>query len=98
MIDNSDYIQHSTKMVLYTYSTKHLSNKDKVRFYYALKGRDGKSGFIKRSRSIFLAKTIFLVPYRNDDDALDFFRIWNIPYSRRRVLIDNEEISGGMLN
>ena len=31
-------------MIIYTYSTKHLPKKDKVRFYYALKGRDGKTG------------------------------------------------------
>ena len=36
--------------VLFTYSTEHLQKKDKVRFYYALKGRDGKTGVVKKYR------------------------------------------------
>ena len=43
------------EMVLFTYSTIHLLKKDKIRFYYALKGRDGKSGIVKRDKIDHLA-------------------------------------------
>jgi len=52
-----DYIEKA----LYTYSLKHLKIKDKVRFYYALKGRDGKTGIIKLYSIEQLAKGVLLV-------------------------------------
>ena len=38
---------HYLDRVLFTYSLSHLTYSDKIRFYYALKGRDGKSGIVK---------------------------------------------------
>ena len=88
MYDYTDYIHHGKKMLISTYSTKHLSNKDKVRFYYALKGRDGKSGLIKRLKIEYLGKTVLLVPARYEEDVQQFFQVWNLSYTKRKVIVD----------
>lgn len=90
-----DYIKSSKKMLIYTYSTKHFSKNDKVRFYYALKGRDGKSGIVKEMKIEHLGRTVLLVPQKYKDDMDQFIRIWNIPYTIRKVIVDDNITSGG---
>ena len=60
ILDKNSY----NEMVLFTYSTKHLLKKDKIRFYYALKGRDGKSGIVKSCDIDHLGRTVLLVPIK----------------------------------
>ena len=77
---------------LFSYSTKHLVYKDKIRFYYALKGRDGKSGFIDRTNSISVGKAVFLTPIDHEDEANDFLKYWKCKFNKRRImLLDNDE-------
>ncbi len=95
MIDTRTYINHPKPMFIYTYSTVHLLKKDKVRFYYALKGRDGKSGIVKQFRVIHLGRTVLMVDEKHDDDMIQFFKVRNLPYTRRKVLIDEELTRGG---
>ena len=78
--------------VLFTYSTKHLSDKDKVRFYYALKGRDGKSGILKALKAEFLAKGVLLVEQKQVSELREFFEYWSCPYQIRGKLKENEQI------
>ena len=40
-------VENYKEMSIFTYSIEHLLKKDKIRFYYAIKGRDGKSGIFK---------------------------------------------------
>ncbi len=94
-MEPGDYIKEGRPMLLFTYSTRHLPAKDKVRFYYALKGRDGKTGVVKAHKIEHVGKTVLLVPYENEADVLSFFRIWNIPYTRRKVICDREVTRGG---
>jgi len=82
-------------MLIYTYSTKHLLKKDKVRFYYALKGRDGKTGIVKSMKIVHLGRTVLMVPERFDEDIQQFMKIWNLPYQRRKAVVDEEVIQGG---
>lgn len=91
-----DYIKEGEKMVLYTYSTRYLQKKDKVRFYYALKGRDGKSGIVKNAKIRHLGKTVLLVPYKYDEDVQQFFKVWNLNYTRTKVIADTQEYQGGL--
>ena len=95
MIDSSRYISNPEPMVIYTYSTEHLLKKDKVRFYYALKGRDGKSGIVKALRIIHLGRTVLMAEARFDEEIIQFFKVWNLPYTRRKVLADKEITRGG---
>ncbi len=77
----------SESRILFKYETSRLPYTDKIRFYYALKGRDGKNGIIKSTNSEFLAKTIILVPVRFDNDVQSFFREWNVPFTRQRLFM-----------
>jgi len=95
MIGSEDYIKHGKPMLIYTYSTQHLPKKDKVRFYYALKGRDGKTGIVKALKIIHLGRTVLMADAKHDDDMIQFFKVWNAPYTRRKVLVGDEVVRGG---
>lgn len=95
MYSNNDFIKSPKRMILYTYSTEHFAKKDKVRFYYALKGRDGKSGIVKSLKIEHLGRTVLMVPEKYKEDMEQFIMIWNIPYTARRVLADEEVERGG---
>lgn len=75
------------EMVLFTYSTKHLPKKDKVRFYYALKGRDGKSGVVKKYRIDHLGRTVLLVPIKFSTEVTEFLELWECKFKIKEVLI-----------
>ena len=91
MNDFQDFLARPKKMVLYCYSTRELEKKDKVRFYYALKGRDGKTGIVKRANINHIGKGVLLVPYTNEDELRQFFRVWNLDYTKLKVLSDFQE-------
>lgn len=77
---------------LFSYSTSHLSKKDKIRFYYALKGRDGKSGFIARTASQHLGRSVILVPINFEKDAEDLLKYWKCKFEKRKVkLLDDQD-------
>jgi len=68
-----------------TYSTRHLLKKDKVRFYYALKGRDGKTGIVKRCKIRQLGRTVLMVQARFEDDVEAFVKYWKCTYQKMQV-------------
>ncbi|MBD3355326.1 hypothetical protein GF361_05060 [Candidatus Woesearchaeota archaeon] len=74
-------------MVLFSYSTKHLLKKDKVRFYYALKGRDGKSGIVKSCKIDHLGRTVLLVPEKYAEEVEEFLKFWKCKFDKKEVLI-----------
>ncbi|MFQ5621110.1 MAG: hypothetical protein ACE5FT_04665 [Candidatus Nanoarchaeia archaeon] len=78
-----EYVPYS----LVTYSTSHLSKSDKVRFYYALKGRDGKSGIIKSCSIEQLTKTVLLVPPDQSTEVKEFLEYWKCEHQVQEVLI-----------
>lgn len=71
--------------IIYTYSTEHLAKKDKVRFYYALKGRDGISGIVKRLNIDHLGRTVLMVRKEYEQDVDQFFEVWKCPIEKREV-------------
>ena len=73
---------------LFTYSLIHLANKDKVRFYYALKGRDGKGGVIKAYHIEQLAKGVLLAPKEQAKEVEEFLKFWKCAYTKRKVQIE----------
>ncbi len=89
------FINNGKYMLIYTYNTEHLQKKDKVRFYYALKGRDGKSGIIKSLRITHLGRTVLMVPERFQEDMEHFIRVWNLPYTMRKAIVDSTIKRGG---
>ncbi len=82
-VDKSSY----KEMVLFTYSTKHLLKKDKIRFYYALKGRDGKSGIVKSCDVDHLGRTVLLVPIKFAQEVKEFLELWECKFESKEVLI-----------
>jgi len=87
VIDSRDFSKYIPR-VIFTYSTEHLPKKDKVRFYYALKGREGKTGIVKRCRIEQLGRTVLLVPEKFTSDVDGFLRYWKCEYQQRRVLVE----------
>lgn len=71
--------------VIFTYSTLHLAQKDKVRFYYALKGRDGKSGIVTRLSIEQLGRTVLLVTTGNAPDVREFLLFWKCEFGEKEV-------------
>ncbi|MBW3004041.1 hypothetical protein KY337_05750 [Candidatus Woesearchaeota archaeon] len=80
-------IENYSEFVIFTYSTEHLLKKDKVRFYYALKGRDGESGVVKRFNIEHLGRTVLMVPKEFEKDLDQFFEIWKCPVEKKEVLV-----------
>jgi hypothetical protein len=97
MYIDDDFIKEGQKMLLIAYSTKNLKKTDKIRFYYALKGRDGKSGIVKDDQIKHTGKTVLLVPYRFADDIKQFMQQWNLPYTFTRVIVGSTELIGAAL-
>ena len=79
---------HYLACVLFTYSLSHLANSDKIRFYYALKGRDGKSGVIQEYRIQHLGRTVLLVPSPFEQDVESFLKLWKCSYTKRKVMVE----------
>ncbi len=82
-IDRNKY----NSMVLFSYSTKHLAKKDKIRFYYALKGRDGKSGIVKSCKIDHLGRTVLLVHIKFSQEVNEFLKLWKCKFKQKEVLV-----------
>jgi len=74
-------------MILFSYSTLHLLKKDKIRFYYALKGRDGKSGIVKYCKIDHLGRTVLLVPSKYSKEVNEFLELWKCKFETKEVLV-----------
>jgi hypothetical protein len=71
--------------VIFTYSTEHLLQKDKVRFYYALKGRDGKSGIVVAAKIEQLGRAVLLVHAEQASQVREFLRYWKCAFEEKEV-------------
>lgn len=79
---------HFLDKFLFTYSLTHLSASEKVRFYYALKGRDGKSGIVKDYHIQQLGRTVLLVPSPFGVDVESFLNLWRCSLTKKQVMIE----------
>lgn len=68
----------SNDNALIKYDTKLLSPTQRVKFYYAFKGRAGQKGVLEHYSGTFLAKGVILVSAAHLKNILDFFSSWNI--------------------
>jgi len=73
---------------IFQYSTRHLPKKDKVRFYYALKGRDGKSGIVVSLKIEQLGRTVLLVSEKAEKEVEEFLNFWKCNFKKRKVLVE----------
>lgn len=86
LIDDKNYNTY----ILFLYNLAHLPTKDKVRFYYGLKGRDGKSGIINQLQIQQLARGALLVEQKKASLVEAFLRDWRCSFDTKEVLIRNE--------
>jgi hypothetical protein len=73
------------RKLLFTYSLEHLKTKDKVRFYYALKGRDGHSGVLNSTRTIQLGRAVLLSDEETASEIEGFLKYWKCNYAVKRI-------------
>ena len=70
--------------VIFIYSIDNLSKKDKVRFFYGLKGRK-KDGLLFKTRSYKLGRGVVLVDRENEKVFEEFFNYWKNKWKKIRV-------------
>ena len=75
------------RMVLFSYTTKHLLKKDKIRFYYALKGRDGRSGMVKFTNTKCFGRACLLVKDKYENEIGDFLNYWSCKFIAKGVFV-----------
>jgi hypothetical protein len=71
--------------IIYTYSLTHMPKKDKVRFFYALKGRNGKKGILERLKIEQLGRTVLLAPADKEKEIDEFFNYWRCKTKKKKV-------------
>ncbi|MBW3002510.1 hypothetical protein KY338_05120 [Candidatus Woesearchaeota archaeon] len=71
--------------VIYTYKLIHLPKKDKIRFFYALKGRNGKKGILERLKIEQLGRTVLLASANKEKELDEFFAYWRCKPKKTRV-------------
>ncbi len=72
---------------IFTYSLEHMSKTDKVRFYYALKGRDGKSGVVVAWNVEQLGRAVLFVSAKHAQDVIGFLKFWKCPFESKEVWV-----------
>jgi len=82
-----DFSNYVVKFI-FTYSTEHLLKKDKVRFYYALKGRDGKSGVVVSYSIEQLGRAVLLAPEKFEKEVEEFLSYWKCEFNKKKVLVE----------
>ncbi len=83
-LDSSKY----KESVIFTYSLEHLLKKDKIRFYYALKGRDGKSGIVEELKIEQLGRAVLLVAAEHEKQVAEFLEYWKCKFKLKKVLVE----------
>jgi hypothetical protein len=73
------------KYTIFCYSLLHLSTTDKVRFYYALKGRDGKTGVVKQYTIEQLGRTVLFVQEKHSKAVQEFLEYWKCNFTKKEV-------------
>ena len=70
---------------IYVYNSSHLTPTERVKFFYALKGRNGKPGILDSTQSIFLAKSVISVTKDNAKEIEAFLKIWKCKFSTKKT-------------
>lgn len=73
--------------VLFSFSTEHLKNKDKVRFFYAFKGRNQQQGIAQRCQVDHLGRGVILVPQAHAGHVDGFLEYWKCRKTKREVWV-----------
>lgn len=74
-------------MKMFRYELKKLNKSQRMRFYYALYGRDSSGGILKDLNAKKFADTILLCPIENSESLKEFLERWNLSYLEVPALI-----------
>lgn len=75
----------STSIFVYTLS--HFSSSERVRFHYALRGRYGSEGILKKTEGYFWNAGTIVVPTQKEDQLKEFFVTWKVKFILKRALL-----------
>jgi len=75
----------SKQRVLISYSTSHLLKKDKVRFFYALNGRNEMKGILPRTRAEHLGRAVLLIKLQFTQEFRDFLSYWKCEWKELNI-------------
>lgn len=78
-------VNNSARYIIH-YSTNHLSNKDIVRFFYALKGRGNSKGLLEQTNSKQLAKSIIETQTKAIPNWKYFLKKWACKYKFIKIV------------
>jgi len=70
---------------IYVYSSSHLTPTERVKFFYALKGRNGKPGILDTTQSIFFAKSVLSVLPNQSEEIEQFLKEWGCKFYVKKV-------------
>lgn len=76
--------------VMFLYSLSEFSNSPKVLFHYALNGRNGKEGILKKLSGKKLSDSSIVIPIENSDFFKEFLDSHKIKYSFWNCLLPTE--------
>jgi len=71
--------------LLVTYNLKRKSTTDKVRFSYALLGRNKNEGILRKIKGRYLGKGVILVPAKFNNELKELFAFWKIKFNAEKV-------------
>ena len=77
--------------VMFTYSTKELTQTEKVKFHYSLKGRNGTPGLLERLDGSHIGATVILIPKKHESLAVQFFQKLGIPFEKKTLVFKEDE-------
>ena len=72
---------------LFKYNLSNIKGSDRIRFYYALNGRNNNQGFLKEISANKFSEEIIFCEYNKIEQLKDFFKTWNIEYQIIPTLI-----------
>lgn len=90
MRDVINTLTEYSESVLFSYSTRHLHKTDKIRFFYALTGREGSGGVLKRTGTQRLGRCVLLTSKQQSQEIEEFLKYWKCEYTQRLVFVKKE--------
>lgn len=70
---------------IYVYSSSHLTPTERVKFFYALKGRNGNPGILDTTQSVFFAKSVLSVLPNQSEEIEQFLKEWNCKFYVKKI-------------
>lgn len=84
-------VMDTKEMLLFTYSTRQLTQTEKVKFHYSLKGRNSTPGMLEKVNGQHIGSAVILIPKEKEDFVVEFFKQLKIPFTKKVMLVKDEK-------